>query len=285
MKIAILISGQPRFMQQGSKWIIEKVFPRSKGYKVDFFVHLWDNGDPELEKKIIDCYSPVDYKISNYEQYIQEFKSEITDRNRSLPENIRNLVPRYVRENILFDTPEPTKYGENFWGQFLSTHEVSELFEDYEGYDMVIKTRSDAVMDPVNPETLYRALNNIRRNPNFKNKIFTPWLQAVGGIPYFCDFAFIATPETWKLYSENLREKCLRLATTDNALFYEFNIHEFSGISHWVWNKLSIYTFSGFLSFTVTWPMNFNGVALIRKDIDISNMEHRQINQMFLENQ
>jgi hypothetical protein len=50
MKIAILISGQPRFMQQGSWWIANKLFPKKSGYQVDFFVHLWDNGDPHLEQ-------------------------------------------------------------------------------------------------------------------------------------------------------------------------------------------------------------------------------------------
>jgi hypothetical protein len=164
----------------------------------------------------------------------------------------------------------------------LSTHEVSKLFEECTGYDIVIKTRSDAIIDPINPDTMYRALNNIKKNPNFSSRIFTPWLQALGGIPYFCDFAFIATPDTWKTYSKDLRDKCIRLATTDNALFYEFNIHEFHGISHWVWNKLSIYTFSGFLSFTVTWPMKFGGVSLMRENIDITYMDYQQINQKFL---
>lgn len=286
MKIAILISGQPRFMQQGSQWIQDRLFPKKYGYDIDFFVHAWDDFDPELENKIVNYYNPISYKIDNYQQYIDDFKTQVIKKNNSLNDNdILNILPLKIRDNILFDTPVPTTYGENFWGQFLSTYEVSKMVTDYQDYDIVIKTRSDAIMDTMNPQILYRALSNIIKNPAFSNKIFTPWLHAFRGIPYFCDFAFISTPTTWKKYSENLREKCLNLATDDKALFYEFKIHDFDGISHWTWNKLSIYSITGFLSFSVTWPMKFDGVSLIRENIDISNMSYHQINQHFLSHQ
>jgi hypothetical protein len=280
VKIAILLSGQPRFIQQGSSWIKNRIFNQHNGYKVDFYVHFWDNGDPELENKIIKYYDPVKYKISSYDQYIAEFISQITIENQASKEDFR-LVPKYIRENILFDTYEPTYYGKNFWGQFLSTYEVSQLVKNYHDYDVVIKTRSDVIMNPMNADTWRRALGNVTKSPVFKTKIFTPWLHTLGGIPYFCDFVFISTPETWLNYSAHLRENCLKLSTENKALFYEFNLHEFQGISHWVWNKLSIYNSSGFLSFSVTWPMKFEAI-LLREDIDISKMNYENIHQIFL---
>ena len=281
MKIAILISGQPRFVKQGSDWIKNRIFSQQYGYDVDFYVHFWDNGDPNLEQTIRDCYNPIDFQIDNYKKYIGKFKSEVIEKNKSLQDDFK-LVPTYVRENILFDTGEITQYGENFWGQFLSTYEVSNLVKNYHEYDIVIKTRSDAVLDPMSPDIWKKALRNIIRSPVFNTKIFTPWLQTVAGIPYFCDFTFISTPETWINYSRHLRDSCFRLATEDKPLFYEFNLHEFHGISHWIWNKLSIYSSAGFLSFTVTWPMKFNGAALLRDDFDTSNMSYDQIHQRFL---
>jgi hypothetical protein len=281
MKIAILVSGQPRFIEQGAEWIKNRVFNKLNGYDVDFYVYFWDNGDPNLEEKIQSSYNPVEYKISNFGLYLEDFKNQIQEKNKSLSLDFR-LVPTYIRENILFDTPQLTDYGKNFWGQFLSAYEVSNLVKNYHEYDIIIKTRSDAVFDPMDPKVLKQTLKNIKQNKIFNTKIFTPWLQTIGGISYFCDFVFIATPETWINYSQNLRENCIKLATVDKALFYEFNIHEFHGISHWVWNKLSIYSLSGFLSFTVAWPMNFRGTSLIRENIDISNMSYAEINHRFV---
>lgn len=280
MRIAVLVSGQPRFIEAGAKWMTERVFSNLHGYKIDYYCHFWDNGDPELEKKIVSTYNPVKFKIENYKDSIQDFKRQVIEKNQYNKDDFK-LVPKYIRENILFDTHEVTEYGMNFWGQFLSTYEVSGL-ANYDQYDIVIKTRSDAVLHPMNHTVWSKALANIKRNPSFNTRIFAPWLQVVGGMPYFCDFAFIATPEAWKNYSMYLRDNCLKLATQDKALFYEFNIHEFHGIAHWVWNKLSIYSMSSFLSFSVTWPMNFDA-CLIRTSDDISKLEYQKVHQIFVE--
>ena len=281
MRIAILISGQPRFMRHGAEWLKRNVLQHTNGFEVDYYVHFWDNGDPNLENKLISTYNPIAYKIDNFDNHINEFRESIIDLNRLYHDSFY-LVPKYIRENILFDTPEITTYGQNFWGQFLSTHEVANLVKDYGSYDIVIKTRSDAIFSPMTPQLWHKSLSNLIKNPIFNKRIFVPWLHVTSGIPYFCDFAFISTPETWIRYSQNIKENCIRLATEDKPLLYEFNLHEFHGISHWLWNKLAIYNQTEFLSYTVTWPMNFS-VSLIRDDTDILDKQYNDINQQFLE--
>ena len=279
MKIAVLISGQPRYLKNVAEWNKNKLFQSHNGFEVDYYIHLWDNNGDNLATNIVKLYNPVDYVIGDYSSYLDDFKKTIIEQNKNYQDSF-SLVPRYIRDNILFDTNEPTEYGNNFWGQFLSTYEVSKLV-DYSKYDFIIKTRSDAVINPMTPQLWHSSLSNVRRNPGFKERIFAPWLHTVSGIPHFCDFAFIAQPHVWEKYSKNLKDECILLATRDKALFYEFNLHSFYGISHWIWNKLSIYNASEFLSYSVTWPMNFS-VSLLRDDIDISNMTYQEINDHFM---
>jgi hypothetical protein len=280
MKIAVLISGLPRYLDNVAAWNKQKLFQTQNGFEVDYYVHFWDDGSADLEQRVVSAYNPKAVLIEDYSSYIDDFKNEIVELNKTY-NNSFYLVPQYIRDNILFDTYEPTDYGKNFWGQFLSTYKVSKLV-DYSKYDFVIKTRSDAVISPMTPQLWHSSLANVRRNPGFKERIFTPWMHTISGIPYFCDFAFISQSHVWQRYSDNLKQCCIDLATKDKALFYEFNLHRFYGISHWIWNKLSIYNGGEFLSYSVTWPMNFS-VSLLREDVDITKMTYQEVNDHFLQ--
>lgn len=262
MRIAILISGQPRFLYEGSGWFKHKVFPESKNIKVDYYCHFWDNGDPNLENIVNETFSPVKYKIENYDNTIRQFIDKVQTENKKL--NDWNNVPDSNRFLQLFDQHEISPYAYNFWGQYLGASKLTELVGNLSGsYDIVIKTRSDAIFNNMSESLWLKCLSNIHRNPWLKDKMFSQWLYVNKGIPYIGDFAFIARPEVYYNFSKDIEQHCFKLATSDKALWKELEVANFEHPPHWIWSKLSMYSRSDWLSFGVVWPNPFN-VVLVR---------------------
>ena len=69
MRIAVLITGQARHIQQSGFWNREKVFPKSfDNIKVDYYVYLWDDGSDDLADRIVKAYDPVKFEIGDYNE-------------------------------------------------------------------------------------------------------------------------------------------------------------------------------------------------------------------------
>ena len=53
MRIAILLHGQPRHLEQGAWWFKNRVFPEHfKRLKVDYYTCLWDDGSGMLSHRV-----------------------------------------------------------------------------------------------------------------------------------------------------------------------------------------------------------------------------------------
>ena len=71
-----------------------------------------------------------------------------------------------------------SQYTYNFPGMFLGTAKVAETFDPYyKNYDIVIKTRTDCVLNPMAEHHWQNLFTNMLRNPVFGDTIFTPWLR------------------------------------------------------------------------------------------------------------
>jgi hypothetical protein len=142
---------------------------------------------------------------------------------------------------------------------------MTELVGDLsDSYDIVIKTRSDAIFFDMSENLWITALGNINRNPWLRDKMFSQWMYVNRGIPYLGDFVFFANPATYYKFSSNLEQHCFKLATTDKALWKELEVSNFEHPPHWIWPKLSLYSHSDWLSFAVVWPTPFNA-TLVRE--------------------
>lgn len=281
MRVAVLVTGQPRHFENSAWWFKNRVFTNNSNMQVDYYCYFWDDGSDNLDSRIVSAYNPVKYQIGNYESAIDEFIGKIQTYNNSNPQTL-SQIPTYIKENILFNTTEIPQWGRNFWGQYIATSKMTELAGNLasENYDIIIKTRSDAVFVPMQEKLWLQAFHNMRRNPVFKNKVLPAWLYVDSGIVNIGDFAFFSLPDTWYNYSKNIQQNCLSLATTNNVLFSELGIANFEHPAHWVWTKLSLYTNTDWLSFGTVWPTPF-AATLLRKDLDITTCGYKDIENIF----
>lgn len=281
MRVAVMLTGQPRFLAQGAWWMRNRVFPAHyQNLKIDYYCYFWDDGSTDLEQRIVKAYAPVKYKIASYDEVILNFKNKITTYNTANPQ-YAELAELHIHENILYNTPHVTKWGVNFWGQYFATGGITELVGDLSGqYDIVIKTRSDAIFNPLSESHWGSCFKNMYANPVFRDKMFAPWMHIEHGIPHMGDFAFISKPDLFYQFSKNIHNNCFDLATKDKSLFYELNVANHPHVAHWVWNKISNYSRSNWLSFAVVWPTPFN-ITLLRQENNIQTVRYDELLRQF----
>lgn len=264
MRVAVLLTGQPRQLENGAWWFKNKVFPESGQIKVDYYCLFWNDGTDDLDERIKKTYNPVRYHVLDYDNTITEFANKVKKANREIDD--WRLVPGGYRYNQLLDGDELTQYGYNFWGQYISCEKITNMVGNLQGqYDIVIKTRSDVAFNNMSEKDWMSCFNNINRNPIFHDKMLAPWLYIENGIPYFGDFAFISKPEVYFNYSKNMEQHCFWLASSHKHLWNELEVANFEAPPHWVWAKLSHFSKTNWLSFTTVWPVPF-GATIIRYD-------------------
>jgi len=267
MRIAILVTGQPRFLEEGAWWYENKVFT-SNNIQVDYYCYFWDDGSPDLKQRIENTFNPVRYHIADYNSIMKEFIRNVKTYNANNSTYL-DLVPDNIRNSILFETDEQyiSEYSFNFFGQYLAINGITNMTGNLEGmYDIVIRTRSDTVLNNISEHEWLAAFSNMHRNPVFRNKIMAPWLYIESGTPHIGDFCFISLPSPWYNYSKNLKEHCFKLVTEHRPLFYDLKVSDYKSIlQHWVWMKTSAYSNTNWLSFSVTWPTAFDSTVLRNK--------------------
>ena len=281
MRIAVLISGQPRFLYEGSSWFKHKVFPQSPRIQVDYYCHFWDNGDPNLERIVQETFNTVKCKIENYDDAVHEFVNTVRDRNSELPDYEWNYVPENKRF-LLYEGSEVGTYARNFWGMFLATQALTDMTGDLTGqYDVVIKTRSDVALNNMNEVHWLKAFHNMLRNPTFNDKMLAQWMYVHNGVPYIGDFCFISKPDAWYKYSNNIKNNCIKLMTEDKVLWKEIEISGFTELAHWCWAKTSMYSKTDWLSFAVVWPTPFNATLIREHKNNILQESFRSLQDAF----
>lgn len=279
MRVAVLLTGQPRHLEQGAWWFKNRVFPHGCGMDVDYYCYFWDNGNPSLSQEIEQTYSPVRYHIQNYNEVIEHFIDQVQSRNKHF--NWSNVPEKFQNVHLFnVDKPYISDYSKNIWGQYLCASKITKMVGDLSDYDIVIRTRSDVAFNNMDMRFWQDAFTNIYRNPIFDDKMFLPWLYVDSGIPLFSDFAFISKPQVWYQYNKDIEENCIRLATKDKALWYELEVSNFSQPPHWIWNKLAMYSKTNMLSFSVVWPMPFD-CKLIRYNENVNDLNFDYINRRF----
>ena len=236
MRVAVLLTGQPRYLTQGSHWWRERVFPdRFKNIKVDYFCYFWDDNNNVFDNTN-KLYHPVRCHIGDYNSKFNEFRDAVKEANK--------------------DTD-------------LSSE-----------YDVVIKSRSDTVLNIMEEEQWLAVFGNMQRNPKFSENIFAPWLRIKEGAPFFGDLAFIGKPKLMHEFMVNIDKHLFNICTKDKHLFGELLVNNYGPIAHWMWSRLSLYSKTDWLAFSVVWPVPF-GTALIRHDEDITNMRYAELEQKY----
>jgi hypothetical protein len=149
MRIAVCISGQPRFLEKGYKQIYDNII--SKYDSVDFFIHTWwdDNMPGEQLVKAKDN----TYKLDDFGQI----------RKYNYPTETLELIMKYYRPKMIlnepqikFNTIEDANYesinAQSLYSMFYSINVSNNLKKFYEiknnfKYDIVIRCRFDILIE------------------------------------------------------------------------------------------------------------------------------------------
>ena len=280
MKVAILITGQARFIDQGAWWLRNRVFPDGCGIDVDYFCHFWNDGSDNLIHRAKHVYATEHVTIDDYSTVLKNHMDYIIHKNKTEYTDWSH-VPKHIQENMLFNTDYITDYGKNWHGQYLSAGIATETYKDeLSKYDIVIKTRSDCIMNDMSIREWKAAFSNIHKNPVLRDKIFPEWLYIKASQPFHGDFTFIARPSEWIRYGTNLIPGLRKICTKEKHWFKETDVDAINFPSHWMWNKLSMYSKNDWLSFGVVWPTRYN-VTLVRDEDFVYGKNYEEIKQRF----
>lgn len=238
MRIAVFLHGLPRHLEESAWWFKNRVFPNNDQFTVDYFCYFWDTGDPDLETRINDTYNPVKYGIGDYNLSFHAHRHAVRMANKT--ETWENIPP-LIESVVCYKPDEFNSFHYNFPGMFLSAAEgIRHIGEEtLKSYDIVIRTRSDICIEPIDVNMLENIFRHIE-----EDTINCPWVDIKNGQVFVGDLAFFGKPDTiWKYFSE-LDSNLIKMATVDKRIFSEFNI--LNGIDlpvgHVIWSKASIYT-------------------------------------------
>lgn len=147
MKIAVCLSGKPRFLEKGYYQIFENIISRNDN--VDFFIHTW--WDKNNSEEFVKGYSGD--KLDDFGRVrICQYSSD------TLEKIVRYYNPKSMitEPQIYFDTPEDVNYEsvnpQSLYSMLYSIKISNDLKEKYEmekgfEYDVVIRSRFDVIFD------------------------------------------------------------------------------------------------------------------------------------------
>jgi hypothetical protein len=271
MRVAVVLTGQPRYLEQSAWWWKNKIFPpHFTNINADYFMHIWDDKTGSLDKKITETFNPKKYIIGDYNVGFHSLRHEIKTANTDATD--WEYVTPWFKECVCFNPDTFDHYQYNTPGMFLSAAESINLIEDIENYDIIIKTRTDCVIRPGAESDWLTSFKNILSWPAMSNSIFVDWMHINSGLPFIGDLVFIAKATIMKRYLENLRSNLIKLATVDKILLNDFNYVKEIPETHWLWTRLSIYSKTNWDNFNLVSPSPF-ATALIRHDENITNKD------------
>ncbi|ATZ80608.1 hypothetical protein BMW23_0561 [Bodo saltans virus] len=130
MKIALCLSGLPRFVEEAYTNIFENLIEPNNA---DVFLHTWTN-DKSVEMKIIDLYKPKKYLIESQREFLN------TNMNHDVM--LSSYARYYLKENF-------TKMIYSSWYSVQQSNLLKEQYrlENDFTYDCVIRARFDTIFN------------------------------------------------------------------------------------------------------------------------------------------
>lgn len=217
MKIALCLSGQPRFVDEVAPYILKNV---CEGYDIDVFCHFWFDEKLQTEpykvgecgrgewhkqripsnaiEKVLEIYKPVSYKV--------ELSKTFNDSN--VP--FRQSLERYWYGALEDSDQDGFRWRtiNNCLSYFYSLNEVNKLKKEHEysndfKYDWVVKCRTDTIIHTKIPfELLDNQLIHYSDIQNQPDGMINDWFDFGGSKEMD---AFMSVFPVWQL----ILEKCM----------------------------------------------------------------------------
>lgn len=202
MKIAICLSGQPRFVEKGIESLNKNILINKD---IDVFIHSWFDKDNKDIK--FDSSQPhLNFNVGTQNEKTEELLNSIEPKKIILekPKNFDHL-------SHLPDLP--TAKQTRLASMFYSMYQCNQIKTDYEKengfiYDLVIKTRIDIQ---------YNHQVNILKliNKDIKNHIFCPKkyqdCRMNDSYPTKSNFSYSSLADTWFMCSSENVDKCCQI--------------------------------------------------------------------------
>lgn len=251
VRIAVLLTGSPRFVKEGAEWWYNKSMPSDA--TIDYYGHAWDSHDYigrtryyNADNKIINSeyfkhWNFTDFKLSTYSVNIPEFQT------------IRNSNSQLSKFLLWEDRRD----------HLLSVIQANDLLiKSGKTYDIVIVMRYDTVikdgcLDKAIPFIIeFKDVHTTKFHRGYDKAlywnvnnpvIFTPWVQVRQGLPVMQDYMFICTYSDWATYSHNLQEKYRNILNKDIRILEPLHYIESTYIPHILWAFIGLYTNANFV--------------------------------------
>tara|TARA_B100001778_G_C18589104_1_gene631342 strand:- start:1394 stop:2281 length:888 start_codon:yes stop_codon:yes gene_type:complete len=280
MKVAVLMSGQARHLEQSADWWTKRTFqPAFERLHADYFFNIWDDGTDNLDDRIKNLYNARVVEISDYDATVKEHIRKIKEGNETA--NDWHLVPDYAQHTVCYKQDDISSYMYNFPGMFLACSKIAKTFEPYHSeYDIAIKTRTDCLLNDLSEYHWQRLLGNMLRQRHFNDIIFTPWMSVKGGLPFIGDLCFIGKPHLMQNFMRNIDQDLLKIATHDKHLLSDFLLAPDIPFAHWIWSRLSLYSRTNWLAISVVWPAPF-GTCLLRNNEPVLDKTYQHLEHVY----
>jgi len=255
MRIAVLVTGQPRFIEQGSWWLNNRTFDDT--CDVDYYCYFWSNGDPDLVNKIQNTFNPKRTKIVDYDKVWNRWTHQVSTANAT--EKNWDPIHKIIRQHACFggtsDWKRWLEQENNILrscpGQYFSAADVFDLVPNIDEYDLVIKTRSDCMLMPPNSGWTWVKEHIEHRSKSLKDDPII-WIQKsklTKSNFFILDHYFYGLPKDMKqFFNPQLKQNLFNLVTKDKLAFADLAISNPGKQAHGlhlheiIWSKLQMYT-------------------------------------------
>lgn len=244
MKIALCISGQPRYLDNGYQHIYKNLLSK---HEMDIFIHTW--WDDNLIGKRFDFSQHGRDRIGVWESgTIQKIENFYKPKDILIEKPKIFNIDTFKNLNEYWKTNFSESNSNNSISMWYSILNSNKLKKDYESknnfrYDLVIRCRFDILfdffyldLDSIDSDFIYvQSIGQIRKNKIYKNSHLLPSDLLNDKILYLNDQFAISNSENMDYYSE----------VYNNCEFYWNNfesppIGESALTFHLMYNKMKI---------------------------------------------
>ena len=250
-KVAVLITGSPRFIEQGAAWWNLHL---PENFEFDLYGHCWNehdhigslryyNADFDINENLFSNWNFKDLKITEH-----HFNFSIYDTAKKDPESHLN---QYL-------------FWEKRRDHIISVHEADQLMKkSQKEYDAIVMMRFDTVIKPGVLQEMIPFICNFKKSSTNKfsighdkalywdvdnPQIWCAWVQVRSGLPVMQDFFFVATWEDWNRFTgKSLYDRYDQLLNNDYKLMEAINFVKSTYHAHVFWANLAIYSNANYI--------------------------------------
>jgi len=247
LKLAVLLTGSPRFVSEGADWWFSKAIPFN--CDIDYYGHCWDDDD-----EIGSTRYNTRLNVRDFEKWpFKDFSFTKHTFDLDLYDSFRNEDTRLSRHIF---RPQRRDH-------VVSVHKATQLMlESKIQYDMVLVMRYDTIIKPGCLDLSIPFVYEFNKNLNSFHKghdvallkndtnphIFTSWVQVRQGLPMMQDYMFLSTYKDWKKYAGNLYNTYSKLLNENKSFLECTNFVESIYQPHVFWAFIGMYSRANFIA-------------------------------------